>query len=302
MVVATRGTSSNYLQRAPSPSGLAEVLDVILDKGLVIDAYVRVSVIGIELLTIDARIVIASVDTYLRFAEATDQKAAGSPPADATSPIYVYGVLRAGSIGAVAVDGVADRPVSTLELGGLAAVTSDLADERLRVRRRDLVRHLRVLESVFAEATIVPCAFGTVLQSRQAVEAELLTTRREELLGLLERLEGRVQLNVKAVYDEETVLREIVQAEPEIARLREQTRALGEAGHFASIRLGELVASALAERRSADAGGLLERLSAEAEDVVVDEAAETVVLKASFLVARERIAGFDEVLEELAAA
>src|SRR5512142_382245 len=69
MAVATRGTSSNYLQRAPSPSGLADVLDVILDKGLVIDAYVRVSVIGIEVLTIDARIVIASVDTYLRFAE-----------------------------------------------------------------------------------------------------------------------------------------------------------------------------------------------------------------------------------------
>jgi gas vesicle structural protein len=73
MAIATRGTSSNYLQRAPSPSGLAEVLDVILDKGLVIDAYVRVSVIGIELLTIDARIVIASVDTYLRFAEAVNR-------------------------------------------------------------------------------------------------------------------------------------------------------------------------------------------------------------------------------------
>jgi gas vesicle structural protein len=69
MAVATNGTSSNYLQRAPSPSGLADVLDVILDKGLVIDAYIRVSVIGIELLTVDARIVIASVDTYLRFAE-----------------------------------------------------------------------------------------------------------------------------------------------------------------------------------------------------------------------------------------
>ena len=73
MAIATRGTSSNYLQRAPSPSGLAEVLDVILDKGLVIDAYVRVSVIGIEVLTIDARIVIASVDTYLRFAEAVNR-------------------------------------------------------------------------------------------------------------------------------------------------------------------------------------------------------------------------------------
>ena len=69
MAVAANG-AGNYLQRAPSPSGLADVLDVILDKGLVIDAYVRVSVIGIELSTIDARIVIASVDTYLRFAEA----------------------------------------------------------------------------------------------------------------------------------------------------------------------------------------------------------------------------------------
>jgi hypothetical protein len=69
VAIATNGTARNYLQRAPSPSGLADVLDVILDKGLVIDAYVRVSVIGIEVLTIDARIVIASVDTYLRFAE-----------------------------------------------------------------------------------------------------------------------------------------------------------------------------------------------------------------------------------------
>src|SRR6187455_2189613 len=58
-----------YLER-PKPSGLADVVEVILDKGLVVDAYVRVSLVGIELLTIDARIVIASVDTYLRFAEA----------------------------------------------------------------------------------------------------------------------------------------------------------------------------------------------------------------------------------------
>jgi hypothetical protein len=73
MTIATQGTGSNYLQRAPSPSGLADVVELILDKGLVIDAYVRVAVIGIELITIDARIVIASVDTYLRFAEAVNR-------------------------------------------------------------------------------------------------------------------------------------------------------------------------------------------------------------------------------------
>ena len=63
---------SGYLDR-PAPSGLADVIEVILDKGIVIDAYVRVSLLGIELLTVDARVVIASVDTYLRFAEATNR-------------------------------------------------------------------------------------------------------------------------------------------------------------------------------------------------------------------------------------
>ncbi len=69
----TASQQRGYLQRAPSPSGLYDVLDLILDKGLVIDVYVRVSLIGIEILTIDARIVIASVDTYLRFAEAVNR-------------------------------------------------------------------------------------------------------------------------------------------------------------------------------------------------------------------------------------
>jgi hypothetical protein len=62
-------SSGGYLDR-PAPSGLADVIEIILDKGIVIDAYARVSLVGIELLTVDARVVIASVDTYLRFAEA----------------------------------------------------------------------------------------------------------------------------------------------------------------------------------------------------------------------------------------
>jgi gas vesicle structural protein len=67
MAAATR--SGGYIER-PKPSGLADVLEILLDKGLVIDLYLRVSLVGIELLTVDARIVVASVDTYLRFAEA----------------------------------------------------------------------------------------------------------------------------------------------------------------------------------------------------------------------------------------
>ncbi|AFM15552.1 Gas vesicle protein [Mycolicibacterium chubuense NBB4] len=57
----------------PSSSSLADVIDTILDKGLVIDAYVRLSLVGIELISIDARVVVASVDTYLRFAQAVNR-------------------------------------------------------------------------------------------------------------------------------------------------------------------------------------------------------------------------------------
>ena len=69
----TRGNGGGgYVQRSSS-AGLYEILDLLLDKGLVIDVFLRVSLVGIELLTVDARIVIASVDTYLRFAEAVNR-------------------------------------------------------------------------------------------------------------------------------------------------------------------------------------------------------------------------------------
>jgi hypothetical protein len=72
MAMTRGGGGGGYVQRSGS-SGLYEILDLILDKGLVIDVFLRVSLVGIELLTVDARIVIASVDTYLRFAEAVNR-------------------------------------------------------------------------------------------------------------------------------------------------------------------------------------------------------------------------------------
>lgn len=71
-LASDRFPRSGYVSRSSS-SGLADVLDVLLDKGLVVDIFLRVSLVGIELLTVDARIVIASVDTYLRFAEAVNR-------------------------------------------------------------------------------------------------------------------------------------------------------------------------------------------------------------------------------------
>jgi gas vesicle structural protein len=61
------------VERASGGSSLIDVLDRVLDKGIVIDAWVRVSLVGIDLITVEARVVVASIDTYLKYSEAVSQ-------------------------------------------------------------------------------------------------------------------------------------------------------------------------------------------------------------------------------------
>jgi hypothetical protein len=117
----------------PRSSGLYDVLELILDKGLVIDAYVRVSLVGIELLTIDARIVIASVDTYLRFAEAVNRLDLAQSGNSQTLPEVLGDVTEKGAQGKSkgALTGAAEA-VSNVFSGG----SDDDDDEDDRPRRR----------------------------------------------------------------------------------------------------------------------------------------------------------------------
>src|SRR4051794_4585854 len=72
-VIVDRRGAGGYVERRHGDSSLADVVDLILDKGMIIDIFVRVSLLGLEILTIDIRIVVASVDTFLQFAEATNR-------------------------------------------------------------------------------------------------------------------------------------------------------------------------------------------------------------------------------------
>jgi hypothetical protein len=224
------------------------------------------------------------------------------PRAPAATPTYVYGVVRSGSIGSVSSDGVSATRVAILEGDGVAALVSDLPTAELRVRRKDLRRHLDVIEEAFGTTTILPCRFGTVLDSRDSVREELLAATRDRLLAGLAQLDDRVQLNVKATYDQELLLRAVVTQNPQIARLREATRTLGGAAYAEQLQLGELVAAAVAERRDADSARILAALSREADYFSVDEPPQETGLKASFLVARDRLDAFDKALEDVAAA
>jgi hypothetical protein len=222
-------------------------------------------------------------------------------PSATTTGIYVYGIVRADELPAVSAAGVGDAAVELFERDGLAAMVSRLPDD-FRVKRRDLNRHLQVLEEAFGETTVVPFAFGTVLACYADVEAALLSDRRTELQAALGRLDGMVQLNVKAVYEQEELLRELVAGNPEVAKLREESSRLGDAGYHQRIRLGELVFGLLDERREEDARRIISALAGETEEVVVDDPGEYDALKASFLVNRKGLQRFDARLEEVARA
>ena len=135
--MAVTQPQGGYLER-PRPSGLADVIDIILDKGLVIDAYVRVSLIGIEILTIDARIVIASVDTYLRFAEAVGRLNIAETDGSQGLPELMESVTEGGSKSKTrgAVEGVKEKL-------GISGDEDEDDRERSRPRKRQPQRSRR---------------------------------------------------------------------------------------------------------------------------------------------------------------
>ncbi len=210
------------------------------------------------------------------------------------APAYVYGITLAdGALSAA--QGVGDASVYPLEHGELAALVSELPSADIRARRRDLLRHAEVLQQAFERRTILPLGFGTVFASGEDVVADLLEPRYEELVSLLQSLDGLVELTVRAFYDEAGVLAAIVRDEPRIAALRGSTNPADQ------VRLGEAVAEALADRRVRAADEIVAALSSLAREVAVEErVAQFEVVRAAFLVDRSALDEFDAQAEELA--
>lgn len=206
--------------------------------------------------------------------------------------MYVYGLTSAGRD--VDVRGIGDSPVSTVEHGELAAIVSRVGDASLRAKRRDLLRHSDVLQAAFAHAPVVPLRFGTVFESEQALISDFLGARYEELVGLLQRVDGLAELRLKASFVESDLLAEIVREDRRVAGLRE-TRGANQ------LELGEAVAHAVAARRAAGADELLAALAPLALELHVDEPREEFeVIRASFLVDRRTTSAVERTADELA--
>jgi hypothetical protein len=214
---------------------------------------------------------------------------------------YVYGVVRAGKGSWPKLEGIHGEPVSPVHADRLAALTSDVPDEFLEAGREELLTHSRVLEQALEKGTVLPMRFGVVLPDERSVREELLVPHSEELEAQLRDLEGKVEINLKALHDEETILREVLAEVPEAAELRRSIQGKPEdATYFERIRLGEVVAQALDDKRAQTGPAIVDRLAPHAVAVQVGEPAhERMALNASFLVERRNLERFDEAVDRL---
>lgn len=214
---------------------------------------------------------------------------------------YVYGVIRAGAAERSPGEGIDGQSVELATYDGLAALVSDAPDVPVKASRRNLMAHSRVLQSVIAETCVLPMRFGVVMPSREAVEAELLGANRELLEDHLRALDPYVELDVRGLLAEHELLQTVVAERPDIARLRASIEGRPvESTYHESIRLGELVAHAVADKREAIAQrilGELEPLAAAARDGELLH--EQMVANVAFLVERERVGEFDAAVDAL---
>lgn len=208
--------------------------------------------------------------------------------ADASLPPDLHGPGRSGD------------EVRKVPFGDVAAVVGDVPD-RERGGREDLLAHHRIVDALAAGTDVLPMRFGAVLPDPDAVVREFLEPQHDRLREVLGQLRGHEQFTLEVRYDREVVLREIVESNPQVARLREATRDRAEdESRVERMRLGELVVAALEQRRAADAARLVDVLAPHTVAAAPGDTGEAdMVLRSAFLVARAHRGEFEAAVESL---
>jgi hypothetical protein len=209
---------------------------------------------------------------------------------------YVYGIVRrtARSLGG---KGIGSAQLRRITIGDTAALVSELPGD-LRLGRSEVLVHGRVLERALARGTVLPMRFGVTMDGDESVRVELLARHAQALGAQLEALDGKVEIRIRGVYDQDILMREIVRENGRIARMRKVLRGVpAAAAYYDTIELGGLVAAAVERKRRQDTVDVLDALAPTAVAIDVGKPAhERVVLSASFLVERRKLHEFDETL------
>lgn len=214
---------------------------------------------------------------------------------------YIYAIVPAGPAGKLKVGGLDEQPVRTIECGPVAAVASPAGSQKIRPSRANLSAHQKVVSAAHAIGPVLPVRFGTVMP-RSAVRPDLLEPRHRGFAEMLAELEGSDEFRIKCRYLPDVALREAVEANRSIQRLRHKIRSAGQAVRQADrMHLGELVFAELERMRNRDARALMDPI---APHILawepIDDPSDDVALHVAVLVDKRSFAQLEAVLEQVA--
>lgn len=215
---------------------------------------------------------------------------------------YVYCLIRNQEPREFSTLGIGERGdvVHTVHHQDLAAVVSDSPVKDYFRTRRNMMAHTVVLEEVMKEFTLLPVRFGTIAPSEKAI-CKLVERRFDEFQALLNGMEGKVELGLKAMWYEKAIFQAIVDENPPIRRLRDSLMGRSpEETYYDRIRLGEMIETAMEQKKDEDAEeilGLLRPLVYETRMGTL--LSDQMILNTAFLLDEERQAEFDQAVEKL---
>ena len=213
---------------------------------------------------------------------------------------YLYGLVGAGhpkKLDDVHGVGSPPAPVRLLLAGEIVAVVSD-APEGLRAKRRDLLAHESVLETLCAQGATLPMRFGVVGDDDDAVVREI-GQRAGEYRDLLDSLTGHVEINVKAKHHEDEVLRQVLLDDPDLRARNERIQAADGGTYEERLDFGERVANAVEQRAAQDSAAVIDYFSGLAHRRHVGAPVGDTFLNVSFLVDGAEIETFEQAVGSL---
>jgi hypothetical protein len=223
---------------------------------------------------------------------------------DGHTGVYVYGIVGGDVEIVPGTAGVGDPPgeVRAVRYRDLMALVSDVDLDRPLGRAEDLFTHEELLDTSAADVAVLPLRFGAVLASDDAVAEEVLGPHYDEFAAALRQLEGHAEYIVKGRYVEHAVLGDVLEQDPEAARLGKQISGTDPVvTRDQRIRLGEILAVAIEASREADTRILAEAASGQVTASVVRPPADDLdAVYAAFLVETGKVESLRQAVEQLA--
>lgn len=226
-------------------------------------------------------------------------------PEPASTGAYLYGVTYAqpftGDLEAFQAHGIAGRPVRVVRQADLAAIVSDSPSDQYDVTHENVTAHESVVEEVMQRADVLPVSFGTVANNDQEVQERLLQREAGELHHQLERVKNRVELGIKALWEQDALFAQIAAEDSDIQQLREQiVGTTPEETYDLRLQLGEFTDAAIEARREQDSAAILDALSPLAVDLRTNNIiTDMMIVNASFLVDKSQVQAFADKVNAL---